>query len=111
MTSRGMSSKMHFLRIKNCFWTYRWRSPESVVNELEHDYYKLEVKEFAFYDDALLTNHKNHLREILDKIISNAWTATFHTPNGLQCKLLDNEIARRASIWLRKPSATGFRAS
>jgi radical SAM superfamily enzyme YgiQ (UPF0313 family) len=64
-----------------------------VVAELEFYYEKLDIREFAFYDDALLTNHKNHLQIILDEVIRRGWPVTFHTPNGLQCKLLDQEIA------------------
>ena len=48
------------------------RSPESVFNEIEHWYYKYKVKNFAFYDDALLINGENHAYSLFEKIIDYA---------------------------------------
>ncbi len=93
MTSRGCPLKCTFCASNIVSGAYRWRSPASVIAEFEWYYEKLGLREFAFYDDALLTNHRNHLSIILEEIIRREWRATFHTPNGLQCKLLDREIA------------------
>jgi hypothetical protein len=93
MTSRGCPLKCTFCASSIVSGTYRWRSPETVIQELQYYYDQLRVREFAFYDDALLTNHKNHLSRILTEIIRRGWRGTFHTPNGLQSKLLDKEIA------------------
>lgn len=93
MTSRGCPLKCTFCASNIVSGVYRWRSPANVIAELEWCYEKLGLSEFAFYDDALLTNHRNHLSIILEEIIRREWRVTFHTPNGLQCKLLDREIA------------------
>jgi radical SAM superfamily enzyme YgiQ (UPF0313 family) len=93
MTSRGCPLKCSFCASHLVAGAYRWRTPENVLAEIEFDYEKLGLREFAFYDDALLTNHQNHLSLILDEILRRNWNVSFHTPNGLQCKLLDHEIA------------------
>jgi radical SAM superfamily enzyme YgiQ (UPF0313 family) len=95
MTSRGCPLKCTFCASNIVSGVYRWRTPANVLAELESLYERRGLREFAFYDDALLTNHQNHLGIILDEIIRRRWQATFHTPNGLQCKLLDREIATR----------------
>jgi radical SAM superfamily enzyme YgiQ (UPF0313 family) len=93
MTSRGCPLKCSFCASNIVSGAYRWRSPQSVIAEMELLYEKFGIREFAFYDDALLTNFKNHLSLILGEVIRRRWDVTFHTPNGLQCKLLDNDVA------------------
>ncbi|NIS24380.1 radical SAM protein [candidate division KSB1 bacterium] len=95
MTSRGCPLRCTFCASNIVSGAYRWRTPRKVVDELEYYYETLGIREFAFYDDALLTNHKDHLAPILEQIIDKGWDASFHTPNGLQCKLIDDDIAAR----------------
>lgn len=95
MTSRGCPLKCSFCASAIVAGVYRWRSTLKVVEELEYYCHNMKITEFAFYDDALLTNHKNHLEKILDEVISRNWKVTFHTPNGLQCKMLDEHIAQQ----------------
>jgi radical SAM superfamily enzyme YgiQ (UPF0313 family) len=73
---------------------YRWRSLDGVIAELDWLHRGLGVKEFAFYDDALLTNRDRHFLPLCEKIIANQMRATFHTPNGLQAKFIDANTAR-----------------
>lgn len=93
MTSRGCPLKCTFCASNVVSGAYRWRAPENVVAELYLYYERFGIREFAFYDDALLTNHKHHLSPILEEVLRRAWQVSFHTPNGLQCKLLDEAIA------------------
>lgn len=95
MTSRGCPLKCTFCASALVSGAYRWRSPEKVVEELDYYHNDLKINEFAFYDDALLTNHRNHLSRILDDIVKRNWNVTFHVPNGLQCKMLDENVARQ----------------
>lgn len=50
------------------------------------------IKNFVFYDDALLVN-KNHIQELLNQIIHSKMEAKFHTPNGLHARFLSYNIA------------------
>ncbi len=69
------------------------RSPESVFNEIEHWYYKYDIKNFAFYDDALLINGEKYAYSLFEKIIDSDMEPMFHTPNALHVK----EITEKAS--------------
>lgn len=71
---------------------YSRRSAKDILREIK-DLYKLGVRNFAFYDDALLLNAKDHLKPLLREIIRSGIDANFHTPNGLHARFLDEEIA------------------
>ncbi|RMF66908.1 MAG: radical SAM protein [Calditrichaeota bacterium] len=94
MTSRGCPLNCTFCASRIVSGTYRWRDPRAVVAEIEWDLKRHGVREIAFYDDALLTNHRNHLQIILDEVVRRGWRLCFHTPNGLQCKLIEAEVAQ-----------------
>lgn len=101
MTSRGCPLRCSFCASNLVSGAYRWRSEAAVVDEVGQ-LARRGVTDIAFYDDALLTNHRRHLRPILAALRQAGWPLRFHTPNGLQCKFLDAELAAE----LR---ATGFR--
>ncbi len=54
----------------------------------------LEVREFAFYDDALLYNADAHIKPLLDGIISSGINLRLHAPNGLHARFIDPELAK-----------------
>ncbi len=51
------------------------------------------LKNIAFYDDALLTNHKKHLIPILKRVYRQVGRVNYHTPNGLQMSEISQELA------------------
>ncbi len=51
------------------------------------------VRDFAFYDDALLYDADNHAKPILKGISDAGLSAGFHTPNGLHARFVDDEVA------------------
>lgn len=55
---------------------------------------KYGVKNFAFYDDALLYNSAKHLDIILRRIIHSGVEAKFYTPNGLHIRYLTDTTAQ-----------------
>jgi len=69
------------------------RDPEEVYQEIVYFYKKLKVRNFAFYDDALLYNPDEHIKIILRKILNLGISLNFHTPNGLNACFLDEELA------------------
>lgn len=70
------------------------RSPESVFQELLHDYEQLGVRHIAFYDDAVLVRFATHLAPVLRQVIEAKLACTFHTPNGLHARYITEEVAR-----------------
>ena len=78
------------------------RSPPSVVEEICHWHDKYGVKDFAFYDDALLVDVHTHAIPILEGIVQAGVTVCFHTPNAIHIR----EITRRTARLMYK---AGFR--
>jgi hypothetical protein len=54
----------------------------------------MRVKTFVFYDDALLVRASEHLLPLLEAVIQGEVHCTFHTPNGLQPRAIDREVAK-----------------
>ncbi len=52
------------------------------------------IKDFAFYDDALLAGSGRHLTEILQEIVARGLQVRFHTPNGLHAGGITEDLAR-----------------
>jgi len=69
------------------------RSPESVINEIIHWHEKYKVEDFAIYDDAFLTDSKNHAVPILEGIIGAGINVRFHTPNAIHIREISGRIA------------------
>lgn len=66
---------------------------EDILKELS-DLASLGVKDFAFYDDALLYDSSNHIKPLLNDIINSKLDIRLHTPNGLHARFMDEELAR-----------------
>lgn len=70
------------------------RSPESVFKEIEYWYYKYKIKNFVFYDDALLINGEDHAFVLFEKIINSGMQPFFHTPNALHIREISKKAAK-----------------
>ena len=51
------------------------------------------VRDFAFYDDALLYDSSSHIKPLLKEIQKRNLVVRFHTPNGLHARFVDAELA------------------
>lgn len=60
------------------------------IIELRH----MGVRDFAFYDDALLLQADGHIKVILREVIKQNLGVRFHCPNGLHARFIDDELAR-----------------
>jgi radical SAM superfamily enzyme YgiQ (UPF0313 family) len=69
------------------------RTPEQVVKEIDHWQREFGIRNFAFYDDALLMNSSSHIKPILREVIQRRSQCNFHTPNALHIKMIDEEMA------------------
>jgi len=69
------------------------RSVDSVVHDIS-EFYRLGVRDFAFYDDALLVDPGMHIKVILKEIVDRRMDIRFHCPNGLHARFMDDELAK-----------------
>jgi radical SAM superfamily enzyme YgiQ (UPF0313 family) len=93
ITSRGCPFSCEYCASSYLEPQLRRRSPENVFEEIKHWYKKYGVKNFAFYDDALLVDGKNYAFPLFEKIIDSKMDLFFHTPNALHIR----EITRQAA--------------
>jgi radical SAM superfamily enzyme YgiQ (UPF0313 family) len=70
------------------------RDPAAVVEEIRHWHRNYGVRDFTFYDDALLVDAERHAIPILEGIIESGLTVRFHTPNALHIREISAKTAR-----------------
>lgn len=92
-TSWGCPFRCSYCAIGLLSKEFEQRDFIDVVDEIEFFYNKFEIKNFVFYDDALLFNDKNHLVKILEEIIKRKINCYFHTPNGIQTRYVTENLA------------------
>lgn len=93
LTSRGCPFSCsycasHFLNPERML-----RSPGSVIDEIVYWNGKYKVKDFAVYDDAFLTDAKNHAIPILEGIIEAGMDLKIHTPNAIHIREITERMA------------------
>ena len=69
------------------------RAPDEVLAEILHWHKNFNVRDFAFYDDALLVSFDTHMAPLLEKIADLDLDLRFHTPNALHVKEITPDIA------------------
>ncbi|GAB6182285.1 B12-binding domain-containing radical SAM protein [Thermodesulfovibrio hydrogeniphilus] len=93
LTSTGCPFRCAYCASSLLYNGFQQSNVEDVIEEIT-GLYRLGVKDFAFYDDALLYESKSHIKPILWEIIRQDLKIRFHTPNGLHARFVDKEIAR-----------------
>ncbi|MGE5278989.1 MAG: B12-binding domain-containing radical SAM protein [Acidobacteriota bacterium] len=68
------------------------RETSEVVQEIR-ELYDAGVRDFAFYDDALLFDPDRHIKPILKEIAGSGLISRFHCPNGLHARFVDDDLA------------------
>jgi anaerobic magnesium-protoporphyrin IX monomethyl ester cyclase len=92
ITSRGCPYNCIFC--SSCtVWGRKWRgrSPENVVDELEHVIKKYNVKQVDFADDNMTLN-KKRMKAICDLIVKRRLRLEWFTPNGIRADTLDENL-------------------
>ena len=69
------------------------RDPGEVLEEIRFWYKDYKVRDFAYYDDALLIDAEKHLALLLEKLARHHLDLRFHTPNAVHVKEITSEIA------------------
>lgn len=93
LTSRGCPFSCSYCASSFLEPKLRQRSPESVFREIQYWHYNFKVRNFAFYDDALLINEREYALPLLEKIIDSKMDISFHTPNALHIREITEEAA------------------
>jgi radical SAM superfamily enzyme YgiQ (UPF0313 family) len=70
------------------------RAPEEVLEEIFFWNRTFGVRDFAFYDDALLLDADVHISRILEPIAALKPDVRFHTPNALHIREISLDMAR-----------------
>lgn len=93
LTARGCPNRCTYCASSQLNGAFRQREPARVLEEILYwvDCYK--VNDFAFYDDALLCNTREHLIPLLKGIIRHELSCNFHAPNGLHVREVTREVA------------------
>lgn len=71
---------------------YVRREPVAVVREIEACT-RRGIRDFAFYDDALLVDAGRHLVPVLEAVLARGPVVHFHTPNGLHAREITAGLA------------------
>ncbi len=72
---------------------FEQRDPDRVLKEVLYWHENYGVKDFTFYDDALLLHSDTHLAVILEELIRLDLGLRFHAPNGLHVREITPQMA------------------
>ena len=93
LTSRGCPFSCDYCASSYLEPVLRQRSPENVYKEIEYWHEKYQIRNFAFYDDALLINAEDHAFPIFERIIAKGLDLYFHTPNAVHIRAITKKAA------------------
>jgi len=93
-TSRGCPFRCSYCASHLFDDKFRRRNPLKVVDEIEYWQKKFGVKNFSFYDDALLINSVEIIIPLLKEVEKRNLSCNFHCPNGLHLREINKEISQ-----------------
>ncbi len=93
MTSRGCPFDCSYCASHIFNDKFRRRDPLKVVDEIEYWQKYFGVKNFTFYDDALLINPEEMITVLLREIKKRNLSCCFHCPNGLHLREINQDIS------------------
>lgn len=94
LTSRGCPFQCAYCASHRLQPHMMQRSPASVVDEMVFWYRKHAVRDFAFYDDALLVDAEHHAMPLLECILAAGIDVRLHTPNALHIRKITRPMAQ-----------------
>jgi len=93
LTSLGCPYTCSYCASRSLHMRFQERIPLDVFEEIL-DYSKVRnVKDVAFYDDALLINAEKRFIPLADMIAKEDLKTSFHTPNGLHVRNISAKVA------------------
>jgi radical SAM superfamily enzyme YgiQ (UPF0313 family) len=93
LSSRGCPYRCSYCASFKINPKLEFRNPEEVVKEIEYWNKKRGIKDFVFYDDALLINSEDSFLFILEGLINKKLGTRLHTPNGIHARMINKKIA------------------
>ena len=98
MTSRGCPHQCIFCSVNIIMGrNWRGRSPENVVNEIEHLVNTYSIKQIDFIDNNMALDRKR-METICDMIVEKDLDIEWYTPDGLRADTLDEDLLRKMSL-------------
>jgi radical SAM superfamily enzyme YgiQ (UPF0313 family) len=94
LTGRGCRFRCRYCVAHRLHPKIERRQPEAVIDEIAKLFHERGVRDFAFYDDALLEDMEHHLAPLLQGLIRLNLPVRFHAINGLSLAGLTAELAR-----------------
>lgn len=92
-TSRGCP--FHCTYCHNIFGkSFRARSPENVLQEMELLYHQYGIREFHIEDD-IFNIDKTRAKKVMDMIVERGLKISIQFPNGIRAEGFDDELARK----------------
>ena len=92
ITSRGCPGNCIYCAVRTVWGrTWRGRSPENVVDEIESIIKEFKIKEFHFLDDSIAVD-RQRLKGICEEIIRRKLDIKWTTPNGIAVWMLDEKL-------------------
>jgi len=92
LTSTGCPYCCSYCASKILFPAYERRPVSNILEEMRQ-LFALGVRDFAFYDDALLYHADSHIKPLLENIIRSGLSVRLHAPNGLHARFIDRDLA------------------
>jgi len=93
LTSRGCIFNCTYCASRILNPVYERREPVKVIDEVIFFVKRKGFKDVVFYDDALLVDAREYFLPIMEGLKENDIDVKFHTPNGLNARFIDEEIA------------------
>jgi radical SAM superfamily enzyme YgiQ (UPF0313 family) len=93
LTSRGCPYRCSYCASHFLEPSHIRREPLEVMEEILSWHKEYGVKDFAFYDDALLVQSDTHAAILLEELARQGLDIRFHTPNALHVREITPDIA------------------
>ncbi|MBW1916308.1 MAG: cobalamin-dependent protein [Deltaproteobacteria bacterium] len=87
------------------------RKPDQIVDEIRYWHSDYGIRDFAFYDDALLVDSGRHMDIILNELIRLDMDLRFHTPNALHVREITPDMAKMLHVAGFRTIRLGFETS
>ena len=93
MTSTGCPFRCHYCASHFLFPEFVQKDPGEILEEIIYWHAKWDIRDFAFYDDALLVSSGTHMGVLLESIARLDLPIRFHTPNAIHVREITKPIA------------------
>ena len=93
LSSRGCPFKCSYCASGYLYPYFKQNDPIATVNQIEYWSEKEAVKDFVFFDDALLVNPDRHFIPMMNEILKRDLSIRLHAPNGLHVRNINHETA------------------